>query len=176
MKAIAVHSKITFLHGSSAILTRPRARVQSRAHTVITRAYVLGDINKYLSEAASQIFSPMKDDVPWVAEPFSGRITHHEEVSRLRHLAEEVRAARELLEGSMDEVVEDPAAVDTEQVVAVPASQEYITEAIDRVFGHNFTGDVTEPGKYFSRGYRSRGRTQREVRWPWKIMPSLFEL
>lgn len=116
-----------------------------------------------MSDAAAQIFSPMNDDVPWerVAEPFAGRIAHHEEVTRLRHLADEVRAAREQLEKTVAEV---PDVVEAVDVDAIPASPEYITEAIDRVFGHNFKGDASEPTEYFGGGYRSPGRTQREVR------------
>ena len=105
----------------------------------------------------------MNDDVPWerVAEPFTGRIQHHEEVTRLKVLADEVRAARESLEKSVDIGSDEE---DIEIEVAVPAAPEYITEAIDRVFAHNFKGDASEPSSYFGGGYRAPGRTQREVR------------
>lgn len=143
-----------------AISARPRPLAPARRLTVVTHANAFTGASKYLSDAASQIFSPMKDDVPWerVAEPFAGKINHHEEVSRVRALAAEVRAAVSHLEGSVDEL---PAEADGP---SEPAAEDYVTSAIDRIFAHNFTGDATEPAAYFSGGYRARARSQREVR------------
>jgi hypothetical protein len=139
---------------------------------VVTSAF-LSDVSKYLSEAAASIFHPMKDDVPWErgSEPFTGRIVHHEEVSKLRQLAEEVRSVRKQLETTAvqgeEEGEGDTFTFDNEGelVTTTATSADYISGAINRLFGHNFKGDVTEPKSYYgSSGYRARGRTQRELR------------
>ena len=145
---------------------------------MIPRAFV-GDVSKYLAEAAAQIFHPTEEsDVPWErsAEPFVGSIAHHEELHRLRHLNEVVKYARKSLEGCTDPSAAnyDPAAKTddgsctyaTEQPSDAEAAsiQDFVSSTLDRVFGHNFVGDETEPAKYFSTGYTARGRTQRELR------------
>lgn len=114
----------------------------------------------------------MNTDVPWerTAEPFTGRIVHHEEVSRLRQLAEEVRTVRKQLESSTvveeGEVEGDLYTFDQngELMSTTSTSADYISGAINRLFGHNFKGDSTEPSSYYGGGYRARGRTQRELR------------
>ena len=62
----------------------------------------LGGVGSYLAEAASAIFKPTKSDVPWegTASPFSGRITHHEEVARLKKVYELVQEARQVVQGA----------------------------------------------------------------------------
>ena len=61
----------------------------------------LGGVGSYLAEAASAIFKPTKSDVPWegTASPFSGRITHHDEVARLKKVYELVQEARQVVQG-----------------------------------------------------------------------------
>ena len=56
----------------------------------------LGDVAKYLSEAASSIFSVDNSDVPWsgTSSGFQGKVSHHE-VARLRSLYNTVKATRE---------------------------------------------------------------------------------
>ena len=58
----------------------PGLRPEVYAAGNVVRAGVVGDVGKYLSEAAAAIFSPTKSDVDWegTAVGFSGRITHHE--------------------------------------------------------------------------------------------------
>ena len=62
----------------------------------------LGGVGSYLAEAASAIFKPTKSDVPWegTAAPFSGRITHHDEVARLKKVYELVQEARQAVQGA----------------------------------------------------------------------------
>ena len=86
----------------------------------------LGDVGKYLSEAAAAVFSPTKEDVPWsggessdsesrkpnahgylslpaILGNFTGKVSHHEgDVPRLRRLYKAVRETREQLSGCMD--------------------------------------------------------------------------
>lgn len=123
---------------------------------------VISDVGKYLSEAASQIFHPQTDSVPWEksGKPFTGKIVHHEEVSRLRQLEVAVDAAVVEIQKSMDEAPEDGEAPKESEVGNV------VTSTIQRVFGNNFKGDETEPKKWISAGYASRGRhrSQRALR------------
>lgn len=55
-----------------------------------------GDVAKYLSEAASSVFSPASSEVPWsgTSSGFQGKVTHHE-VARLRTLYNQIKSARE---------------------------------------------------------------------------------
>lgn len=63
----------------------------------------LGDVGKYLSEAAAATFSPKADEVPWSGGTFSGKVSHHEgDVPRLKRLYKAVRETREQLAGCMD--------------------------------------------------------------------------
>lgn len=103
---------------------------------------------------------------------FSGRIVHHEELSKLHHLHEEVRSVRKQLEADADKVTTGTEPIadtysfspDGELLSTDTASQDYIIGAINRTFGHNFKGDENEPKTYFGSGYKARGRTQREIR------------
>lgn len=63
-------------------------------------------VGSYLAEAASAIFKPTKSDVPWegTGSAFSGRITHHEEVARLKKVYELVKEAREAVRGAVPEL------------------------------------------------------------------------
>ena len=63
-------------------------------------------VGSYLAEAASAIFKPTKSDVPWegTGSAFSGRITHHEEVARLKKVYELVKEAREAVRGAVREL------------------------------------------------------------------------
>ncbi|KAI7838694.1 hypothetical protein COHA_007494 [Chlorella ohadii] len=123
---------------------------------------VISDIGKYLSEAASQIFHPQTDSVPWEksGKPFTGKIVHHEEVSRLRALEAAVDAAVADIQKSIDEAPEGGETPKQSEVGDV------VTTTIQRVFGNNFKGDETEPKVWISGGYASRGRnrSQRELR------------
>ncbi len=66
-----------------------------------TKTRAEGGIGNYLAEAAAAIFKPTKSDVPWqgTASPFSGRITHHDEVARLRRVYELVQEAKQAVQG-----------------------------------------------------------------------------
>lgn len=78
-----------------------RHRQQHRKLQVVHAG--LGDVGKYLSEAAAAVFSPKSDDVPWSGGSFSGKVSHHEgDVPRLRRLYKAVRETREQLAGCMD--------------------------------------------------------------------------
>lgn len=58
--------KSTFRGGNVAQYSRvhQRSAQQRRGGSVVVRAG-LGDVGKYLSEAAAAVFSPTKEDVPW---------------------------------------------------------------------------------------------------------------
>lgn len=54
------------------LAARPRP---ARRLAVATRANLVSDVGKYLSEAASQIFYPQENDTPWKGSgtPFTGK-------------------------------------------------------------------------------------------------------
>lgn len=130
----------------------------ARRLAVVPRANALTDVGRYLSEAASQIFRPQANDMPWKGSgtPFTGSITHHEEPTRLRLLYEMTESMRKDLEasGAKPEAAaaasEEPAAAKEED----GGLQEYMTTAVARLFGHNFTGDEGEPKEWSSAGYK----------------------
>ena len=66
-----------------------------------TKTRAEGGIGNYLAEAAAATFKPTKSDVPWqgTASPFSGRITHHDGVARLRRVYELVQEAKQAVQG-----------------------------------------------------------------------------
>ncbi|KAL0042647.1 hypothetical protein WJX79_006403 [Trebouxia sp. C0005] len=69
----------------------------------LSRFASLGDVGKYLSEAAAAVFSPTKENVPWSGGSFSGKVSHHEgDVPRLRRLYKAVKETREQIAGCMD--------------------------------------------------------------------------
>ncbi|KAL3144487.1 hypothetical protein ABBQ32_004227 [Trebouxia sp. C0010 RCD-2024] len=96
--------KSTFRGGNVAQYSRvhQRSTQQRRGGSLIVRAG-LGDVGKYLSEAAAAVFSPTKEDVPWSGGNFTGKVSHHEgDVPRLRRLYKAVRETRQQLSGCMD--------------------------------------------------------------------------
>ncbi|KAL4434611.1 hypothetical protein ABPG77_002734 [Micractinium sp. CCAP 211/92] len=123
--------------GARPLRAAPRPSLVGR-----TQASASG-VGKYLSEAASQIFHPQTDNVPWEtgSQSFFGKIVHHEETARLKAL----QKARRLAEGSVGS---------------------FIMSSIQRVFGNNFKGDESEPKAWVSTGYASSGRhrSQRALR------------
>ena len=164
-------SKTCTLRGTPVAFMRSARHSATRRPTLVVRA----NVARYLSEALQQVFSPLRDEtnVPWdsISQPFVGKIKHHEEVERMEILASQVQAAIFELERSIDELPEGDVPVTATASATAnttgtgePAAQSYVAEAIDRVFNHNFKGDMTEPSKYFGGGYHARGRTQREVR------------
>lgn len=73
----------------------PIAARRSPCRNLVVRAG-FGDVAKYLSEAASSVFSPASSEVPWsgTSSGFQGKVTHHE-VARLRTLYNQIKATRE---------------------------------------------------------------------------------
>ncbi|KAL4447476.1 hypothetical protein ABPG75_004695 [Micractinium tetrahymenae] len=129
------------------------------------------DVGKYLSEAASRIFHPQADNVPWEAgsQAFTGKILHHEESARLKALQKAVDSAAKDIEKGMDQAPEE--ADDTTTYKGNLVGEEgsvgaFILSSIQRVFGHNFKGDESEPRQWVSTGYASSGRhrSQRALR------------
>ena len=58
--------KSTFQGGRVAQASRAHQRAnQQRQHSSLVVQAGLGDVGKYLSEAAAAVFSPTKEDVPW---------------------------------------------------------------------------------------------------------------
>lgn len=138
-------------------------------------------MSRYLSDAATAIFTPSNDSTdapPWgrASTPFSGSIIHHEELGKLRELRDAVRAARLHLEGCTDPAAANfnPSAThdDGSCTYTVAADGDgrqastgsYITTTIQRLFGPTHTtGDASEPESFYSTGYSSPARTQREL-------------
>jgi len=162
MKLLAIQSKIFGTPFVAKVRTRCTA---SRRFNEIKPRASLSDVSKYLSDAASQIFSPMTDDVPWerVAEHgFSGKIEHHE-TKNLHYFAENIRSVRNELENSVDLLSDDEDDVDASEI-ELPVADEYISATIGKLFDPKAVVSSAEPSRYYSGGYRSRGRTQRQVR------------
>ena len=158
---LAVLSKTNFISGSR-VVAEPRSRCAvSRQINVKTQAFI-SDVSKYLSDAASQIFSPMKDDVPWTSQDFAGKIEHHE-TKNLHYLVANVRSVRRELEQSVDILSDDENEAATNEI-ELPVAGQYISASIAKLFDPKAKVNSAEPAKYYSGGYRSRGRTQREVR------------
>ena len=118
----------SFKGGRPQKLNRPYGvkHVQQHRQLQVVQAG-LGDVGKYLSEAATAVFSPAKETVPWsggtnfapcrlllvssmssscdlhATGTFSGKVSHHEgDVPRLKRLYKAVRETREQLAGCMD--------------------------------------------------------------------------
>ncbi|KAK9807534.1 hypothetical protein WJX72_001898 [[Myrmecia] bisecta] len=139
----------------------PRTISARRAGVQLVRASVVSEVGKYLGEAASAIFKPTGDsNVPWsgTGVPFEGRITHHDEVGRLRELYQAVKEAREKLTGCTDPSASNfnPSATaddGTCTYVFNEAGEEghpeslhsYVTGTLSRLWGNNFKGDANEP-------------------------------
>ena len=65
-RARSLSCKPTFRGGSLAQLTRAHQPAWSRRHRgSFTVQAGLGDVGKYLSEAAAAVFSPTQESVPW---------------------------------------------------------------------------------------------------------------
>lgn len=63
--------KATFRGGNALQHSRTQQRTfQQRQHSSLVVQAGLGDVGKYLSEAATAVFSPTKDDVPWSGGEF----------------------------------------------------------------------------------------------------------
>lgn len=145
----------------AAAAPRPRGpALRAAARPSVRTRSLVSDVGKYLSEAASQIFHPQADNVPWESssQSFTGKIVHHEETARLQALKQAVDSAVKQIESSIDEAPEDEpadAAVDQEAGV-----DQFVMTSIQRVFGNNFKGDDTEPKAWVSSGYAARGRNR----------------
>jgi len=142
----------------------PRPSLRSRA---------LSDVGKYLGEAASQIFHPQADNVPWQGQAFSGKIVHHEETARLKALQQVVDSAVKEIEGSMDQAPgegEDATTYKFDDKGNLVGEEDsvghFVMTSIQRVFGNNFKGDESEPKDWASGGYKASGRhrSQRALR------------
>ncbi|KAK9837236.1 hypothetical protein WJX81_000605 [Elliptochloris bilobata] len=115
----------------------------------------LGGVGSYLAEAASAIFKPTKSDVPWegTASPFSGRITHHDEVARLKKVYELVKEARQTVQGCTDPSAAnyDPSATSDDgsctfvfeeagkEVEISGTLHDYVTSTLRSLWGSNFS-------------------------------------
>jgi hypothetical protein len=160
---LAIQSKTNFSSGTRLVAKPPTRRAASRQINAVRPQAFLSDVSKYLSDAASQIFSPMKDDVPWTAQPgFSGKIEHHE-AKNLHHLADNIRSVRHELESSVD-LLSDDEHDPANSEIELPVADQYISATIGKLFDPKAVVNSAEPAKYYSGGYRARGRTQREVR------------
>ncbi|EFN59582.1 expressed protein [Chlorella variabilis] len=118
----------------AAAAPRPRGpALRAAARPSVRTRSLVSDVGKYLSEAASQIFHPQADNVPWESssQSFTGKIVHHEETARLQALKQ--------AEAGVDQ---------------------FVMTSIQRVFGNNFKGDDTEPKAWVSSGYAARGRNR----------------
>lgn len=113
--------------------------------------------------------------MPWEtgSQAFFGKIVHHEETARLKALQKAVDAAAKDIEQSMDQAPEDADDTTTYKfdaggnLVGEEGSVgSFIMGSIQRVFGHNFKGDESEPKAWVSTGYSSSGRhrSQRHLR------------
>lgn len=105
--------------------------------------------------------------MPWKGSgtPFTGAISHHEEPVRLRQLYNTLEEVKQKLEASGQ--VDPQAVVESadDGPLEDQSLQEYMTQAVARLFGHNFKGDEDEPKNWNSTGYAeswSRG-SRREV-------------
>ncbi|CAL8464278.1 g3813 [Coccomyxa elongata] len=112
----------------------------------------VGDVAKYLAEAASSIFKTTESDVPWSGTPFTGSISHHEDVARLRKVYQLVQDARQQIVGCTDPSAAnyDPNATSDDgscTFVVERAGQEqelsgdlhtYVTTALSNLWGSNF--------------------------------------
>jgi hypothetical protein len=119
----------------------------------------LSDIGKYLSEAASGVFKPTADTVPWSGGEFTGQIRHDAEYQRLKRVYEVVRNTRQQLSGCMDPQASNynpNAAVEDGTCTYIfkdEASGEkiegdlhkFITSTLSRLLDNNFKGDSSEP-------------------------------
>ncbi|GMH39283.1 hypothetical protein BSKO_07181 [Bryopsis sp. KO-2023] len=110
-------------------------------------------LGQYLSEAVQKIFSvPDDEPVQWqkTATPYSGKISRDDH-SRLRRLSEVVEAVKGCTNVDAENY-DESATLDDGSCVFVPGAepskagmQTYLTDAVERVFGHQFKGDDTEP-------------------------------
>ncbi|CAL5220499.1 g2528 [Coccomyxa viridis] len=134
------------------VAAAPFAVRRSAARRSLVISNGVGDVAKYLSEAASSIFKTDDSNVPWSGSgtPFSGRITHHEEVSRLRKVYELVKEARQQVEGCTNPSAANynPSATsdDGTCTFVVPESDKelsgdlytYVTSSLSSLWGSNF--------------------------------------
>ncbi|KAL4856753.1 hypothetical protein ACK3TF_002825 [Chlorella vulgaris] len=165
MQSIAA-SRGPALCRAAAAPRRPAPTLRAATRPSIRTRSLASDVGKYLSEAASQIFSPQTDNVPWEqsSQGFSGKIVHHEEAARLKALKEVLASELKQIESSMDEAPADDSGV----AAAGEESKagDFVMTSIQRVFGNNFKGDATEPKEWSSTGYQASGRhrSQRSLR------------
>lgn len=132
---------------------RPRL-VAARRTCTFNRLVVRAGIGQYLSEAAAAIFSPQTSDVPWDGSTsgWSGDISHHNEVAKLRKLHSVIKATRQQVAGCMDASATNynpDAQVDDgtcEYIIQEPGKEQYtgtlgsyISDALGSVFGSNFS-------------------------------------
>jgi hypothetical protein len=127
--------------------------VATRRPCAANRLVVRASVGSYLAEAAAAIFSPKSSTEPdWGTSSFTGEITHHNEVAKLRKLHQAVKATRQKVAGCTDASATnyDPNAdVDDgtcEFVITDPDGKEYtgtlgdyISGALGSVFGSNFS-------------------------------------
>jgi hypothetical protein len=161
---LTVQLKTNFYTGTH-LVAKPRTQgAISRQNNVLKPQAFLSDVSKYLGEAASQVFSPLRNEneVPWTSTVFEGKISHHE-AKNLRHLSEDIKIVRKELEESVDLLSDDENDAASNEI-ELPVADEFISSTIGKLFDPKAVVNSAEPSKYYSRGYRSRGRTQREVR------------
>ncbi|KAK9905024.1 hypothetical protein WJX75_008078 [Coccomyxa subellipsoidea] len=129
---------------------RLQSRCAARRGLVVSNA--IGDVAKYLAEAATSIFKTSESDVPWSGTPFTGSINHHEEVARLRKVYQLVQDARQQISGCTDPSASNynssATADDGSCTFVVPSagSEEelsgdlhtYVTTALSSLWGSNF--------------------------------------
>lgn len=160
---------------------RPQAFVKSSPFTGVSlrcspprrvrplqRLTPVAGVGSYISEAFAQIFSVAEDeDVQWdkISAPFTGRITHHE-ATQLRRLYDVVQATKGCTDVGAANY--DPEAnIDDGSCVYEAGAERtdlknYLSGAVQRVFGNQFKGDDTEP-EFPMTSFSGEIKTRREI-------------
>jgi len=108
-------------------------------------------LGKYLSDSFMRIFSvPEDENISWenMYLPFEGKLEKHDD-KRLRRLHEVVQAVKGCTDPSAENYAPN-ATVDDGSCVYTPGEkspplEDYLKGAIERVVGHQFKGEDTEP-------------------------------
>lgn len=125
-------------------------RRRANTSALVVRANLL----KYLSEAAARIFSvPEDENIDWEKTylPFEGKITigDRARLDRLVKVVESVKGCTDPSATNFDPAAtqDDGSCAYREKGTASEADnlQDYLEGAVERVFGHQFKGDDTEP-------------------------------
>eukprot|EP00803_Ostreobium_quekettii_P003087 evm.model.scf_1797.3 EVM.evm.TU.scf_1797.3 scf_1797:11411-12581(+) len=139
------------------------------AFSVRAEAKAKGSLGAYLSESFMRIFSvPEDESVSWDKTylPYEGKLDIHDQ-RRLRRLYEVVQAVRGCMDPNADNyspgaTVDDGSCVYPDGTQAPEGLKDYMQGAIERVVGHQFTGEDTEP-EYGITPFSGQILSQREI-------------